>query len=241
MVKHDLATVLMPPERKFFMNIIEAINSRKSIRGFKSDSVDQATITKILETAVRAPSAMNTQPWEFFVITGDVLDAMRTKIVEKLNAGAPMQPDHLVVGWPPDSIYRDRQVGLAKQLFKLMDIQREDKEKRASWLERGFRFFDAPVVVIVVTDKSLSESGPLFDIGAVVQSFCLAALEFGLGTCIEDQGVLYPEVARELAGIGDTKRLMIAIAIGYPDPNFPANQIHSEREAVDKITTWVGF
>lgn len=223
------------------MNIIEAINSRKSIRGFKQDTVDPATITKILEAAGRAPSAMNTQPWEFFIITGKTLDTMRTAIVDKLNSGAPMKPDHLVVGWPQDSVYRDRQVGLAKQLFKLMDIKREDKEKRAQWLERGFRFFDAPIAVIVVVDKTLSESGPLFDIGSAVQNFCLAALEFGLGTCIEDQSVLYPEVARELAGIPDSKRIMIAIALGYPDPDFPANQIQSEREAVDNITTWVGF
>jgi len=223
------------------MNIIEAMNERKSIRGFKPDPVDQATINKVLEAAVRAPSAMNTQPWEFFVITGDVLENMRKQIVEKLNSGAPMQPDHLVVGWPPDSIYRDRQVGLAKQLFKLMNIQREDKEKRAQWLERGFRFFDAPVAIIVVTDKTLSESGPLVDIGAVVNNICLAALEYDLGTCIEDQGVLYPEVARELAGIPDTKRMMIAIALGYPDENFPANQVKSEREAIDSITTWIGF
>ncbi len=223
------------------MNIIEAMNARKSIRGFRPDPVGQETIKKILEAAVRSPSAMNTQPWEFFVITGEVLDAMRKQIVEKLNTGAPMQPDHLVVGWPQKSIYRDRQVDLAKQLFKLMDIAREDKEKRAWWLERGFRFFDAPVVIIAVTDKSLSESGPLFDIGAVVNNICLAALEFDLGTCIEDQGVLYPEVARELAGIPDTKRLMIAIALGYPDENFPANQVRSEREPVDQITTWIGF
>lgn len=223
------------------MNIIEAMNARKSIRGFKPAPVDQTTITKILEAAVRAPSAMNTQPWEFFVITGKTLDKMRKQIVEKLNTGAPMQPDHLVVGWPPDSIYRDRQVDLAKQLFKLMDISREDKAKRAQWLERGFRFFDAPAAIIVVTDKTLSESGPLFDIGAVVNNICLAALEYDLGTCIEDQAVLYPEVARELAGIPDTKRLMIAIALGYPDDDFPANQVKSERVPVDDITTWIGF
>lgn len=223
------------------MNIIDAMNNRKSIRGFKPDSVDRATIEKILEAAVRAPSAMNTQPWEFFVITGEVLDQIRKKIVEKLSSGAPMQPDHLVVGWPQESVYRDRQVALAKQLFSLMGIERQDKEKRAWWLERGFRFFDAPVAVIVVTDKSLSESGPLFDIGAVVNNICLAALEYSIGTCIEDQGVLYPEVVREQAGIPDTKRLMIAVALGYPDDAFPANRVKSERVPVDQLTTWIGF
>lgn len=223
------------------MNLIDAIHARKSIRGFRPDPVDRETIRKILETAVRAPSAMNTQPWEFFVITGFVLDAIRKKIVENLNAGAAMRPDHVVTGWPQESVYRDRQVNLAKQLFSLMGIARHDQEKRAWWLERGFRFFDAPAAIITVTDKALSESGPLFDIGAVVNNICLAALEYGLGTCIEDQGVLYPEVVRELAGIPDTKRLIIAVAIGYPDENFPANRVNSVREPVDRITTWVGF
>lgn len=223
------------------MDIIEAIRARKSIRGFKPDLVEKSIVREILEIAVRAPSAMNTQPWEFFVITGDVLASMRKGNVEKLNSGAPMKPDHLVVGWPQESIYRDRQVGLAKQIFSLMDIQREDKVKRMRWLERGFRFFDAPVAVIVVTDRSLSESGPLFDIGAVVQNICLTALTYGLGTCIEDQAVLYPEVARELVGIPDSKRIMIGIAMGYPEPEFPANKVTSTREPVDNITTWVGF
>jgi nitroreductase len=97
------------------------------------------------------------------------------------------------------------------------------------------------VAIIVVTDKSLSESGPLFDIGAVVQNFCLAALKYGLGTCIEDQGVLYPQVARDMAGIPDSKRIIIAIAMGYPDWDFPANNVVSTREPIENITSWVGF
>lgn len=83
--------------------------------------------------------------------------------------------------------------------------------------ERGFRYFDAPAAIIILVDKSLTENGPLLDIGAVIQTICLAALNYGLGTCIEDQGVMYPEVLRELAGIPESKRIIISIAIGYPD------------------------
>ncbi|MCX5906666.1 MAG: nitroreductase family protein, partial [Deltaproteobacteria bacterium] len=79
------------------------------------------------------------------------------------------------------------------------------------------------------------------DIGAVMQTLCLAALDYGLGTCIEDQGIMYPEVIREYTGIPDTKRLIVSIAIGYPEDHFPANRIESLREPVDSITTWCGF
>jgi nitroreductase len=221
------------------MDLIEAIQNRKSIRAFQDKPVPKSIIMEILNIACRAPSAMNTQPWEFIVLSGDKLNKIRAAIVEKLKSGAPVQPDLLVISWPNDGVYKQRQINLGKQLFKVMDIAREDKEKRAWWMERGFRFFDAPAAIILASDKVLSESGPLLDLGAVMQNICLAALQFGLGTCIEDQGVLYPELLREHAGISQSRRLIIAIAIGYPDPDFPANQIRSERESADNLTTWL--
>ncbi|MBN1363359.1 MAG: nitroreductase [Syntrophaceae bacterium] len=221
------------------MELIEAMLQRKSIRAFTDKAVPKETVMEILNIACRAPSAMNTQPWEFIVVTGKKLDKLRAVIVEKLKNGAPIAPDHLVVSWPNEGIYKQRQITLAKQLFKAMDIPREDKGKRAWWLERGFRFFDAPAAIIITTDRILGEVGPLLDLGAVMQNICLAALQFGLGTCIEDQGILYPEVFREQMGIPQTKRLMIAIAIGYPDLDFPANQILSERELAENLTTWL--
>ena len=223
------------------MDIVEAIKTRKSIRGYKPDPVPREIIREILEIASRAPSAMNTQPWEFTVITGEVIENIRQLNMEKLRAGVMMQPEHSVVSWSNDSVYRRRQVDLAKQIFKLMDIPREDKEKRTRWLERGFRYFDAPVAIIVSVDRSLIESGPLLDVGAILQTICLAALSFGIGTCIEDQGVLYPDVVRKFAPIPESKRIIMSIAMGYPDWDFPANKLESTRESVDTFTTWCGF
>jgi len=223
------------------MDVIEAVKKRKSIRGYKPSPVPKWVLEQILELASHAPSAMNTQPWEFTVLTGDVLENVKQSNVELFKSGAPPNPEHVVVSWPRESIYRQRQVNLAKQLFQLMDIPREDKEKRAKWLERGFRYFDAPAVIIMSTDRCLSESGPLLDIGAVIQTICLTALHFGLGTCIEDQGTMYPEVLRKYAHIPESKRIIMAIAIGYPDWDFPANKLETEREPIENITTWLGF
>jgi nitroreductase len=227
--------------RRRYMELIEAIRARKSIRDFKPDPVPKKVLREILEVATRAPSAMNTQPWEFSVIAGDALKRIKEANVAMLKSGAPAKVDHLVVGWPQDSVYRMRQVELAKQIFTLMDIPREDKEKRAQWLGRGFRFFDAPAAIIILADKTLSESGPCVDIGAVIQTICLVALTHGLGTCIEDQGILFSDVVRKYTDIPESKRMMIAIAIGYPNWDFSANRLESTRVSVDNITTWYGF
>ncbi len=221
------------------MDIIEAIRTRKSIRGFRPDPVPKEVLKDILDIARRAPSAMNTQPWEITVVSGEALDNIKRDNIQMLASRTI--PNRDMPSQPFNGVFRQRQVDLAIQLFQLMGIAREDKEKRAEWMQRGFRFFDAPAAIILSVDRSLHESWPLFDVGAIVQTICLAALNYGLGTCIEDQGVLYPGVVRRFTGIPESKRIIISIAIGYPDWDFPANRLQSKREPVDSITTWCGF
>jgi nitroreductase len=223
------------------MDVLEALVTRKSIRGFKRDPVPREVLRDILQLAVRAPSGVNSQPWEFFVLVGDAIENVKRGNIEKIRSGEAPDPEHGVTGWPRDSVYRQRQVALARQLFQLMGISKEDKEKKRQWMERGFRFFDAPAAIIIVVDRSIIEKAPLLDIGAVMQSICLAALSRGLGTCIEDQGVMYPQVIRKFAGVPESKRIVISIAIGYPDWDFPANKVESPREPIDSTTTWCGF
>ena len=221
------------------MDIVEAIRARKSVRGFKPDPVPREVLRDVLEVARRAPSAMNTQPWEVDVVAGDVLDSIRRGNIEMLESGVMPHADVSMQGF--EGVYRQRQVDLAKQIFQLMGIAREDKEKRAEWMKRGFRFFDAPAAFIISVDRSMKPWWELFDLGAFAQSICLAALSHGLGTCIEDQGVMYPDVIRQHTGMPDSKRIVICIPVGYPDPDFPANRVESNREPVESIATWHGF
>lgn len=223
------------------MNILDAIRSRKSIRGYKPDPVPKTLIRDILETATRAPSAVNCQPWEFFVITGEPLRKIRQGAIERFRAGELPHSEHELITWTRDSVYGARQVELARHIFQVMGIARGDKLKRSEWMERGLRCFDAPTAILICVDKNLSEAGPLLDLGAVMQNICLTTLHHGLGTCIADQGVMYPELVRKHAGIPASKRLVIAIAIGFPDVDDVANTITSTREPVENLTKWIGF
>jgi nitroreductase len=126
------------------MDILEALATRKSVRGFKPDPVPREILREVLQISGRAPSAVNSQPWEFFVLAGDVIENIKGGNIEKVRSGAAPNPEHVVIGWPPDSVYRQRQVALAKQLFQLMGIPMGDQEKKRQWMERGLRFFDAP-------------------------------------------------------------------------------------------------
>jgi len=222
------------------LELLEAITSRKSIRGYKPIPVPKETIGQVLEIGTRAPSAYNTQPWEFHVLAGAVLDELKKALAERFESGAEPHPD-FERPTPLVGIYRNRQVELGKSLFQLMDIGREDKEKRNQWTLKMARFWDAPNAIIIATDREVSGPLLIFSIGTITQSIALAALHFGLGTCIEHPPVYYPRVIRQIIGIPESKKIVIAMAIGYPDWDFPANRLQSTRELLANTVAWHGF
>lgn len=223
------------------MELTEATRQRKSIRKFNNRPVPQKILSEILQVALQSPSALNTQPWEIYAISGLPLEKIKKENVETLSSGTIPSPESQSME-DLGGIYKKRQVDLAVQLFELMGITREDKNKRFEWMQRGFRFFDAPSAFIIAYDKSLEGFANMFcDLGAFIHLLCLTALEHKLGTCIHSQGVMYPHIVRKHIDIPDEKKIFIAVSIGYPDENFPANQIESKRESIDNITRWFGF
>ena len=109
------------------MQFDDVLLGRRSIRGYKPDPVPKALIKEILAIAMRSPSSMNTQPWNFWVISGEPLDRIRRGNTERNLAGVPHSREFRI-GQPFAGEHRDRQVGVAKQLFAAMGIEREDKE-----------------------------------------------------------------------------------------------------------------
>lgn len=223
------------------MQFDEVIQGRRSIRGYQDKPVSKQLIEEILALAMRAPSSMNTQPWNFYVLTGEPLDRIRAGNTERNLEGVPHSREFRI-GQPFEGQHRDRQVGVAKQLFAAMGIAREDKDARLDWVLRGFRQFDAPVCVIITYDRVLADSDDTaFDCGAVTTALVNAAWSRGLGAVINSQGIMQSPVVREHAGIADDQVIMKAVAIGWPDDAFPANAVVSERKSVDEAATFLGF
>ena len=223
------------------MNYDDVVLGRRSIRGYQDKAVSQKLIEEILALAMRSPSSMNTQPWNFTVVSGDVLDKIRAGNTERNLAGVPHSREFRI-GKAFEGQHRERQVGVAKQLFAAMGIAREDKDARQDWVLRGFRQFDAPVCVIITYDRELADSDDTaFDCGAVTTALVNAAWSRGLGAVINSQGIMQSPVVREHAGIADDQVIMKAVALGWPDDSFPANAVVSERKSVAEAARFVGF
>ena len=223
------------------MEFDDVVRGRRSIRGFQKKPVPKALIREILELAMRAPTSLNSQPWNFYVVTGEVLDRIRKGNVERNVAGVPDSREFRM-GPAYQGVHRDRQVEIAKQLFAAMGIAREDKDARMDWVLRGFRQFDAPVSIVVTYDKALHGGDiPPFDCGGVVNCLVNAAWNRGLGCVINSQGIMQSPVVRAEAGIPDDQVIQTCVAMGWPDENFPANAVVSLRKSVDEAATFLGF
>ncbi|HEY5646832.1 MAG TPA: nitroreductase [Pseudomonadales bacterium] len=223
------------------MEYDDVVIGRRSIRGFKPVPVPKELIREVIELAMRAPSSLNTQPWNFYAVSGEPLDRIRKGNTERNLAGMPDSREFRGHG-AYKGVHRERQKEIAGQLFEAMGIAWEDKAGRQDWVLRGFRQFDAPVSIVVTFDRSIhgGDIGP-FDCGAVTNALVNAAWSRGLGCVINSQGIMQSPVVREHAGIPEDQVIMICVAMGFPDDDFPANAVVSKRKSVDEAAVFVGF
>ena len=216
----------------------ETIRNRRSIRQFLPKPVSENIIEDLISDSLWAPSWGNTQPWEIVVVTGEKLEAFKKKNQEALLAGKESNPDVPMPKVWPDA-YLSRYKELGKSVLESLSIPREDKEARLQHFVRMFALFDAPAIIIVTIDKSLSLEYAMLDIGIFLQTFCLLAHDRGLGTCIMAAIVNYPEIVHELFSIPEDKLLAMGAVIGWPDPNAPVNLFERGRGAPQEFVSWV--
>jgi nitroreductase len=222
------------------MELTECILTRKSIRAYKATPVPKELIIKILDEARRSPSCANTQPWEFAVFGGQVMEEMRKAYQERFLSGVAPNPEvpYPFRGWPEP--YLSRHLELSRKHYHFLGIDsKNEKQVQQFWL-RGFGFFGAPNGILIYIADSLP-TWSILDVGIVLQTIHLLAHNYRLGCCIQLQMVVYPDVIRRLMNIPPSKKIVIGVSIGYPDEDEIINQYVSDRLALDEMVTWHGI
>lgn len=217
------------------MELLEAIKSRRSIRAYKPNPVPKEVLIELLDVARWTPSGMNTQTWEFLVLTGEPLDKLNRAMLEKTHTNGPgkSEPDIDVSISFPTGLYKERAAKLFNKVFPYMPMK--------EWNDKSFSFFDAPTGIIIVTDRSAPQPWWLFNIGLISQTISLVAHEYGLGTCMVGKPAFFPKEVRKVLNIPESKRVVVGFAIGYPDWDNPLNSVRTDREPLGKLVTWCGM
>ncbi|MGE0154337.1 MAG: nitroreductase [Reyranellaceae bacterium] len=219
------------------MDIDSAIRSRRSVRGFLDADVPAPVIAEILETAARAPSGTNMQPWRCYVVRGARKQALTEAVLAARESGEPLVPQYK---YYPSSfrepyLSRRRRVGL--DLYGLLGIGRDDSEGMLRQANRNYDFFGAPVGLMFTIDSDL-EMGSWLDYGIFLGTVMIAARGKGLHTCPQAAWINYHRIIRSVLGIGENQAIVCGMALGYEDPHAVANRLATSREPVDR---WVSF
>jgi nitroreductase len=220
------------------MELLEAVKTRKSIRAFKDEAVPQEVIQRILEASRWSPSWGNTQPWELVVVKGAKVKDLTGELVAAFEQKAA-NPDVAMPGTFPD-IYKERYMACVAGLLGKMGVARDDMASRIALTVNTARDFGPPVIIYVLFNADLAEPYTMFDLGAITHAICLAAHDLGLGTCIMALLAFYPDLIRRHLGLTQAHKIVVGIALGYPDLDHPANAFRSEREPLEQFVRWIG-
>ena len=216
------------------MDLLKVIKERKSIRAFKPDPISKEKIEEILRLSIHAPSAINLQPWEFIVVTGEEKERLSRRLIkaykEKQIACSPGNVKPL-----PKSIAKRG----AKTLELMNPFFEEMGVKSDQFINEGScNFYGAPVAILICLDDSFPKAR-MVDIGLVLGYFVLTAHKFGLATCPIGLITAYEDEIKDLLNIPENKNVVIGVALGYPDGNISINRFKSQRDNLEKFVRWI--
>lgn len=218
------------------MELLQGIETRKSIRGFKQTPIPEDTIRTILQAASRSPSYTNTQPWEVAVVMGRKRDQLSKILYDLASSGVPANPDTPTpANWPAELDKRAKEHGARR--FSVLTVERADAALRKELRLMNFQFFGAPCALFLFMDSTLGPWSTL-DMGLFTQSLALAAHGVGLGTCLQASLANHPDAVRDFLGLSQTKKLVLGISLGYADPAAKLNAYQSTRMNVDDFVRW---
>lgn len=222
------------------MSVSEAVASRRSVRAFTDEPVDRAVLEKVLETAQRAASGGNLQPWRAYVLGDEAMALLRAKVAQRLDGDGPPAPPVEYDIYPPSlwSPYRERRFANGEQLYAALEIPRDDKPARLGQFAKNWDFFGAPVGLMLYVDRGMGR--PQWgDLGIWLQSVMLLLREAGLDSCPQEAWSAQHDLVAEVVRPPEELILWSGLAIGYADESAPVNGWRSDRAPLSESVTWL--
>ncbi|MCP3710562.1 nitroreductase [Paraburkholderia sp. CNPSo 3274] len=223
------------------MKVSEAVTSRKSVRQFLPDPVDPAIIRRVLDAAARAPSGGNLQPWHVHVVGGDSLAKLKAIMADRIaQAPAGEQMEYDVYPRELSSPYRERRYQVGEDLYRSIDVAREDRPGRLRQFARNYAFFDAPLALFCSVDRQMG-APQWADLGMFLQTVMLLLREAGLHSCAQECWARYAQSVGEFLALPRERMVFCGMAIGHEDPGAPINQWRSARAPLDEFVQFDGI
>ena len=203
--------------------VLDNLKTRWSCRVFKDDPVARGDIEILLDAANYAPSPMNTQPWEFIVLTADPLAQFRGAVAEWLKAPQEKKKDEVGI-MPEGDYYTSLPKHLTLRKKEHLERTAQQLDKIGMTLKEAYPFtffcYNAPVVIVVVGDAVKRDRHGLEvhqGHAAAIQNILLAAHAMGYGACWIGDIMRFGKHLSDHLKLDPMKEVVGAVALGYPD------------------------
>jgi nitroreductase len=202
----------------------QTIIERYSTRMFLPRPVPRGVVEEALALAQHAPSNSNIQPWRLVFVSGAARDRLKNALFGVADYEAPHIP-------ALPTVFEHYRYELGAAVYRSMGIPIADTARHAAAVMRNYDFFGAPLAGIVCMHRDLGPADAL-SVGMYLQTLLLALTARGLGTCVEVSVAGYPDVVRTELKIPPELTIICGLAVGYSDPEFPANKLRIGRDPV---------
>lgn len=195
---------------------VNAVRSRRSVRKYTGEEIDDDVIRDLVEFAVTAPSGSNCQDWEFTVINGrDKVWEFASQLKKFFMRINRLSSNRFIrflsvpfMGKTLINYYRDH--------YETVELAIKESEAGVDLLFHG-----APCVIII--HGPMDGSTPIEDAAFASYNICMLAHYMDLGTCMIGFAVeslnRSPDIKAEL-DIYENNRIHSVIAVGKPAVKF---------------------
>lgn len=180
----------------------DAIEKRRSIRKFKRKPVPDEQITALIEAARLAPSASNTQPWRFKIVSDDDTKA---KLAEAAYHQSFVAQAPVVLVCCAD----------LQGYFEGIKARSQEFGKEGALEETMLRVLRGRAEQLKTVNIRELAPGIAFNVAIAIEHIVLRALDFGLGSCwvrmLDEQKI------KTIFGWKNSIHVVALLPLGYPD------------------------
>ena len=220
------------------MNVSDAVKQRRTIRGYRPESVPDEVIRDILEHARYAPSNSNIQPWHIAIFSGAARQQLQAAIEAELDAGTKPYPTWPSGGVGLHGIYKERRRACGYGYYNTMGVSRDNKAGQAALLRKNWEFFGAPHVAFFSMPDTMHRANAV-DMGILLQTIMLLMTERGISSCPQGALASYPGPVYQMADIPQGNAILFGLSFGYADEAAQINEVRMQREPYNAFTSLI--
>ncbi|MGZ3862133.1 MAG: nitroreductase [Bacteroidia bacterium] len=181
--------------------VLKTIYERRAVRKFRDKAVDTKIIEQLIDAGRMAPSAINNQPWKFYVVTNkDDIKVYSKEITISALKSIPKMGVKNIAKAVVSGISHITHLSEGIDFVKAEDPV----------------FHGAPVVIFITAPAEYEWAG--LDIGMCTQNMMLAAKSLGLDTCPVGFGKFIMQAkSYSKLKIPKKEEVLISLIVGYGD------------------------